>query len=261
MTRSLWLIGAVASLACMGLASTARAASSACPVAGHYWLVGRVPGSTGSYRGEARISERNGGCFMKWSPPNNSEGTGEFVNGVLTIRFHFTKTSGSGVVQYVRRTDGSLNGTWWMDGREWNQGPEVLSSAGPPQLADIAPPPPAYAAAPAASPSTADWTYLDTDSHGLSVYYRLLGASPANSAYQRIRLRSEYSSPQQASGLSFSSAMSVADIDCSTRMHRYVEMVVFERPNMGGNSTNIGADPNWEANGNRSERWTNVACR
>ena len=96
-----------------------------CPIAGRYNVVGRVPGATGSYTGEAIISANPGGCYMKWYPPNASEGTGTYVSGVLTIRFTFTN-GGSGVVKYNMAPNGELHGVWWMNNSPDNQGTETL---------------------------------------------------------------------------------------------------------------------------------------
>ena len=107
------------------LPASLPAQGSSCPVAGNYLVIGRVPGATGSYTGNATISANAGGCHVRWYPPNDSEGTGTYANGQLTIYFTFAN-GGSGVVKYDRSPNGELHGTWWMNGNESNQGTETL---------------------------------------------------------------------------------------------------------------------------------------
>ncbi len=101
-----------------------------CPIAGRYSVEGYVPGAASPYRGEAIISASGTGCQMKWFPPNDSEGTGDYTGGVLTIYFTFA-TGGSGVVKYTRSANGELNGTWWMDANPSNKGTEKLTPMEP----------------------------------------------------------------------------------------------------------------------------------
>lgn len=103
----------------------ANAQSGYCPVAGRYFVVGRIPGATGSYKGEALISANATGCAVRWYPPNESSGSGDYTNGVLTVYFTFAN-GGSGVVKYNRAANGELHGVWWMNGNESNQGTETL---------------------------------------------------------------------------------------------------------------------------------------
>lgn len=63
---------------------------------------------------------------MKWFPPNDSEGTGDFTDGVLTVYFTFA-TGDSGVVKYTSSANGELNGTWWMDANPSNKGTERIT--------------------------------------------------------------------------------------------------------------------------------------
>jgi len=100
--------------------------SAACPIAGRYSVMGRNPGATGTYQGEAIISASGSGCYMKWFPPNASEGTGSYSGGVLTINFTFAANGGSGVVKYTLTTTGEFQGVWWMNGSPNNQGSETL---------------------------------------------------------------------------------------------------------------------------------------
>src|SRR5262245_18474171 len=92
-------LGAILIFVATALALTQAAAqtySPHCQIAGRYSVEGYVPGSTSPYRGEAVISASGTGCHMKWFPPNDSEGTGDYTGGVLTIYFTFA-SGGSGV--------------------------------------------------------------------------------------------------------------------------------------------------------------------
>jgi hypothetical protein len=104
----------------------ANAQSGYCPVAGSYRVLGRHPGGSGTYTGEALISATATGCQVRWFPPNDSFGTGDYSNGVLTIYFTFAQNGASGVVKYTRAPNGELHGTWWMNGGESQQGTETL---------------------------------------------------------------------------------------------------------------------------------------
>lgn len=108
------------------LSAWAEASSEVCPVAGRYSVLGYVPGAANPYRGEATISPSGTGCAMKWSPPNESDGTGDYTNGVLTIYFTFAG-GGSGVVKYTHAPNGELRGTWWMDVDPARKGTETLT--------------------------------------------------------------------------------------------------------------------------------------
>lgn len=77
------------------------------------------------YTGEAEISSSGNGCFMKWSPPNTSDGSGDYTNGVLTIRFTF-ESGVTGVVKYTRAPNGELHGVWWEDRNPDSWGTESL---------------------------------------------------------------------------------------------------------------------------------------
>jgi hypothetical protein len=108
------------------LSALAAEGPDACPVAGRYAVVGYVPDATNPYRGEATISPSGAGCYMKWSPPNESDGNGDYSDGVLTIYFTFAN-GGSGVVKYTRASNGELRGTWWMDADPGRKGTETLT--------------------------------------------------------------------------------------------------------------------------------------
>ena len=118
-----WMTAA-ALLALAAGCATAQAQSSSCPVSGRYSVSGTNPNSSAVYHGQATISANGVGCYVKWAPPNNSQGSGTYVNGVLTI--HFALGNYTGVVQYTRMNDGSLSGTWWSDGDPNNKGTETL---------------------------------------------------------------------------------------------------------------------------------------
>lgn len=102
-------------------------AQAACPVAGSYNLVGRVPGGTQNYKGTADITAYGDGCYMRWYPPNDSEGTGAFANGTLTINFTFAVGGGTGVVRYTLMPNGQMEGVWWMTASPDRQGVETLT--------------------------------------------------------------------------------------------------------------------------------------
>ena len=87
---------------------------------------GYLPGSVNPYRGEAIISASGTGCHMKWFPPNESEGKGDYTGNVLTIYFTFPNGA-AGIVKYTRSTRGEMNGTWWMDATPSNKGTEELT--------------------------------------------------------------------------------------------------------------------------------------
>lgn len=106
--------------------TNAASAQGLCAAAGRYAVVGRVPGGSGSYKGEAVIVANSTGCEMRWFPPNESVGTGTYSNGVLTIYFRFANGGGTGVVRYQRAANGEMHGVWWMNGNESNQGTETL---------------------------------------------------------------------------------------------------------------------------------------
>jgi len=119
---------AIAAVAVVGASAPdlALAQANLCPVAGRYHVVGRIPGATGSYQGEAEITGNATGCSMRWFPPNDSFGTGDYANGVLTIYFTFAQNGNSGIVKYTRAQNGEMHGVWWMNGNEGNQGTETL---------------------------------------------------------------------------------------------------------------------------------------
>ena len=117
-----------ACLVAFALAPIAEADAS-CPVAGRYVVVGRTPGATGSYQGEAVITDKGQGCYMTWFPPNASEGAGEYSNGTLTVHFTFANGGASGVVKYTRAPNGDLHGVWWTNDKPNNWGTESLLAA------------------------------------------------------------------------------------------------------------------------------------
>src|SRR5262245_51399987 len=106
--------------------AVAQTRSPQCPIAGRYSVEGYGPGSANPYRGEAIISAKGTGCHMKWFPPNESEGTGDYTGNVLTIYFGFPNGAG-GIVKYTRSASGEMNGTWWLDATPSNKGTEKLT--------------------------------------------------------------------------------------------------------------------------------------
>ena len=106
--------------------AVAQIKSPQCPIAGRYSVEGYGPGGASPYRGEAVISAKGTGCHMRWSPPNDSEGTGDYTGNILTIYFTFPNGNG-GVVKYTRSASGEMNGTWWMDIAPANKGTEKLT--------------------------------------------------------------------------------------------------------------------------------------
>lgn len=101
-------------------------AESGCPVAGRYAVIGMTPRNFVKYSGEATISARGSGCAMTWSAPNTSDGTGDYTNGVLTIRFTLAESGESGVVKYTRAPNGELHGVWWLNRDPGSWGTESL---------------------------------------------------------------------------------------------------------------------------------------
>src|SRR5262245_15844323 len=59
----------------------AQSTTPQCPIAARYAVEGVQPGTARPYRGEAIILASGTGCRMKWLPPNDSEGTGDYKNG------------------------------------------------------------------------------------------------------------------------------------------------------------------------------------
>ncbi len=119
-------IGSIAGLVLVVFSSTAQAQtySAQCPIAGRYSVSGTNPNSSATYHGQATITSNGVGCYVKWAPPNNSEGSGSYVSGVLTV--HFALGDYTGVVQYTHRANGTLSGTWWTDTAPNARGTETL---------------------------------------------------------------------------------------------------------------------------------------
>ena len=118
------LIAAFATAAIL-LADAAPPDQRGCPVAGTYRVAGTNPGGT-VYEGTATIEARDGGCYIRWYPPNDSEGTGTYMYGRLKVQYRFTASGEVGEVVYERQPDGSLKGTWGPNG-EVAQGTETLT--------------------------------------------------------------------------------------------------------------------------------------
>jgi hypothetical protein len=126
MIMQLKSIGALAGVALFLWSATAPAQiySAQCPIAGRYAVSGTNPNSAAVYHGQATITSNGVGCYVKWAPPNNSEGSGSYVNGVLTV--HFALGNYTGVVQYTHMANGILSGTWWTDTAPNARGTETL---------------------------------------------------------------------------------------------------------------------------------------
>lgn len=100
----------------LGLAAASIAsARAACPVAGQYAVKGKMTGASGFYKGEVVIKDEGGDCFVRWLPPNTSQGVGIYDDGVLTV--NYTLGGQPGVVRYERSEDGVLRGSFWPKGR------------------------------------------------------------------------------------------------------------------------------------------------
>ncbi len=91
------------------LIAVASGTSSACEVSGRY-------SSSGTYYNgspfvtEVEITGSQGTCSLRWP---NSAGSGSIWNGQLEVRFAVGSESGTAI--YTLMSDGSLDGTWWMD--------------------------------------------------------------------------------------------------------------------------------------------------
>jgi hypothetical protein len=114
---------AAAALAAVPLESAQ--AESGCSVTGEYTVVGHAPREVGTYTGKVVISRAGEGCLVKWLPPNESQGTGDFRNGTLTV--HYTYAGGqTGVVKYQQAPNGDLHGVWWTNDKPNAWGTESL---------------------------------------------------------------------------------------------------------------------------------------
>jgi hypothetical protein len=113
-------------LAAAGSIFSAQAAQADCPVSGTYRVVGHGPRDVTTYQGKAVISDSGGGCKLVWGAPNSSEGTGEYSDGVLTIRFILDANGRKGVVKYTRAPNGDLHGVWWYNTTPDTWGTESL---------------------------------------------------------------------------------------------------------------------------------------
>jgi hypothetical protein len=101
--------------ALFGIAALSIASARAdCPIAGNYSVKGKMTGSQNVYTGDAIIKDRDGGCFVRWLPPNTSEGLGTYADGVLTV--NYLLSGHPGVVRYERSQSGVLRGAFWPQG-------------------------------------------------------------------------------------------------------------------------------------------------
>jgi hypothetical protein len=113
-------------LATAGFIFSVQAAQADCPVSGTYRVVGHGPRDVTTYQGKAVISDSGSGCKVVWGAPNSSEGTGEYSDGVLTIRFILDANGRKGVVKYTRAPNGDLHGVWWYNTTPDTWGTESL---------------------------------------------------------------------------------------------------------------------------------------
>lgn len=115
-------LAAVLGVAALSMAS----AQAACSVAGRYMAKGHLTGASGTYRGEVIIKEQDGDCFVRWLPPNTSEGTGSYTGGVLTV--DYMMSGKPGVVRYEMSDHGVLEGSFWPKGHPTDiEGTETLT--------------------------------------------------------------------------------------------------------------------------------------
>ncbi len=99
----------------LGIAAASIASvQAACPIAGQYAVKGKMNGAAHFYKGEAIIKDEGGDCFVRWLPPNTSQGTGTYADGVLTV--YYTMGGQPGVVRYERGPGGVLEGSFWPKG-------------------------------------------------------------------------------------------------------------------------------------------------
>lgn len=113
--------------ACLGLAAIAATpAEASCAVAGRYMAKGKLTGHSNFYKGEVIIKDQDGGCFVRWLPPNTSSGVGTYADGVLTV--NYVIGGKPGVVRYEHNDDGSMEGSFWPTGHPADiQGVETLT--------------------------------------------------------------------------------------------------------------------------------------
>jgi hypothetical protein len=115
-----------AAIALTAVVGSAWSAEAACPVAGNYSVDGHMSGHPRDYYGKAVIEARGGYCFVRWLPPNTSEGTGSYEGRTLTV--DFVLGGNPGVVRYERSDDGVLHGKFWPKGEpEQLLGTETLT--------------------------------------------------------------------------------------------------------------------------------------
>ena len=97
----------------LGIAAVSTA-QAACPIAGQYAVKGKMAGAANFYKGEAIIKDEGGDCFVRWLPPNTSQGVGTYDDGVLTVNYMLGGQPG--VVRYERTSSGVLEGSFWPKG-------------------------------------------------------------------------------------------------------------------------------------------------
>ncbi|MEI9888996.1 MAG: hypothetical protein WDN08_21340 [Rhizomicrobium sp.] len=111
----------------LGIATASIASAQAgCAVAGRYMAKGQLTGASNVYKGEVIIKDQDGGCFVRWLPPNTSSGVGTYADGVLTM--NYVLGGKPGVVRYERSGDGVMEGSFWPQGHPTQiQGVETLT--------------------------------------------------------------------------------------------------------------------------------------
>lgn len=121
------MIRSVAIAAALVLTAAAPPSETApCPVAGKYRVAGTNTGGT-TYQGTATIEDRDGECFIRWSPPSESEGSGTYANGRLKVHYRSALGGEGGEATYTRQPDGTLRGTWSLNGEGGGGGTETLT--------------------------------------------------------------------------------------------------------------------------------------
>jgi hypothetical protein len=100
--------------------------TAACPVAGKYRVAGTNTGGT-TYQGTATIADHDGECVIRWSPPSEAEGSGTYANGRLKVRYRPLGGGEGGEATYTRQPDGTLRGTWSLNGEGGGGGTETLT--------------------------------------------------------------------------------------------------------------------------------------
>jgi hypothetical protein len=99
---------------------------------GTFQVIGRNPGASGgppAYTGTITITATSGGAFdVVWTFGRmRVPGRGVFVNNVFAVAYSNRRPAGPAIVAYVRRPDGTWEGTWALPGNP-NTGLELLTA-------------------------------------------------------------------------------------------------------------------------------------